>query len=118
MMNLYRGSASLPSSSWNASCASRRFVDLDLQQRPGLRVERRLRQHPERHLAQPLEPRDVRLRVRLQPGQDLLLVLVVLRPVRLLADVDAVQRRLRDVDVPLLISSGHVPQEEVEQQRA
>ena len=44
-------------------------------------------------------------------------MLVVAGPVRLLADVDAVQRRLGDVDVPLADQFRHVAEEEVEQQR-
>ena len=107
----------MPSSSTNVLSASQVRVDLHLQQRPRLRVERRLGQHLGVHLAQALEPRDLRLRVRPQPGEDLFLVLVVAGPVRLLADVDAVQRRLGDVDVPLADQLRHVAEEEVEQQR-
>ena len=60
---------------------------------------------------------DLRLGVGAQPGQDLFLVGVVAGPVRLLADVDAVQRRLGDVDVPLADQLGHVAEEERQQQR-
>ena len=42
---------------------------------------------------------------------------VVARPVRLLADVDAVERRLGDVDVPLADQLRHVAEEEGQQQR-
>ena len=118
MMNLYRGSASLPSSSWNASCASRGFSISTLS---SVRVRGSSvvsAKHFGLHFAEALEPRDLGLRVRPQAGEDLFLVGVVLGPVRLLADVDAVQRRLGDVDVPLADQLRHVAEEEVEQQRA
>ena len=92
-------------------------VDLDLEQRPPARVEGRGGEHLGVHLAQPLEPRNLHLRVRPQAGQDLLLVRVVARPVALLAHLDSIQGRLRDVDVALADQVGHVAEEEGQQER-
>ena len=92
--------------------------DLDAQQPSRPRVERRLPQHLRHHLAETLEPRD--LRVAASVGvllQQPIAVRIVERPVRLLADVDAIERRLREEDLAARDELRQVAVEEREQQR-
>ncbi len=93
-------------------------VDRHLQRDPLLRIERRVLQVVCGHLSQTFEAHHVRLRVAFHVlSQDLLFVRVIERPVRLFADVDSVQRRLRQKDVPRLNQWPQVPVEERQQQR-
>ena len=76
--------------------------DSDPQQAARARVERRLPQHLRHHLAETLEARDLRRRpaaVLAVLLQDRVALRVVERPERLLADVDAIERRLREEDL-------------------
>src|SRR6185436_9027329 len=67
------------------------------EEAPRPRIEGRLPQHLWHHLAKALEARDLRMGAAGFPD-DLFLLLFVERPVGFLADVDAVERRLREVD--------------------
>src|SRR2546430_17690825 len=69
-----------------------------------------------RHLAEALEPHDVRLRVALRVLlEDARPIGVVERPERVLADLDLVERRLRQEDAAAPDQGAHVAVEESEQ---
>ena len=107
MMNRNRADGSLPISSLMTRSVSDLIDDLHAQQPPRPRIERRLPQHLRHHLAEALEARDLDLALAVRALEDVVLVLVVERPVRLLADVDAVERRLReDTPCPRVMSCG------------
>src|SRR5207253_2555134 len=77
-------------------------ADRDPQQRAALGVERRLLERRGVHLAEALEALHLqRAAAPIPCGQQALLLRIVARPEDLLAGVDAVERRLRDVDVAL-----------------
>src|SRR4051812_27060409 len=85
------------------------------------RVQRRLPEHLRHHLAEALEARDLR---RAAPVlalglllQDRFLVRIVERPERVLADVDAIERRLCEEDLAALDQLRQVPVDERQQQR-
>src|SRR5262249_8731471 len=66
------------------------IVNLDAQEPPRFRIQRRLPQNLRHHLAEALEARDLRLGAAVDGLEDLFLVAFVERPVRFLAGVDAV----------------------------
>src|SRR5262249_28872998 len=87
--------------------------DRHLQGDALLRVERGALQLVGGHLAEALEAHDVRLGVALAlVGEDPRAVGVVERPVRVLADLDLVERWLGEEDVALPDQVAHVPVEE------
>src|SRR5450759_826150 len=92
-----------------------RVLDLHFEQRPGLRVHRRVPELVGVHLAQTLEALDAQV-----PGGELLDLLVAfllgLGVLRDLAGGDPVQRRLRDVGEAGVHDLRHVPVEEGQQQ--
>src|SRR5438552_4543351 len=90
----------------------------DLERDPAPRIEGGGLQLLRRHLAEALEPHDVRLRVALRVLlQDARPIDVVERPERVLADLDLVERRLRQEDGAVADQVAHVAVEEREQQR-
>ena len=90
----------------------------DLERDPAPRIEGGGLQLLRRHLAEALEPHDVRLRVALRVLlQDARPIDVVERPERVLADLDLVERRLRQEDAAVADQVAHVAVEEREQQR-
>src|SRR5438093_6594767 len=77
-------------------------ADRDLEERAARGVERRLLERRGVHLAEALEALHLERAAAAVPrGEEPLLLGVVARPEDLLAGVDAVERRLRDVDVAL-----------------
>jgi NADH dehydrogenase FAD-containing subunit len=75
------------------------IVDRHLEHGALARVERGLLEGRGVHLAEPLEALDLRRRSALVARDDRVALLVVARPVGLLADVDAEERRHREVEV-------------------
>ena len=103
MMNLKRAETSLPIRSLIIRSVSSSFSMPTRSELRRLRVERRRLEVLGRHLAQALEAHDVGLGVPFELLlEDPVAVGLVERPVGLLADVDPVQRRLGEVDVPVL----------------
>src|SRR5579862_5326441 len=94
----------------------RRLLEADLEQRTLCRVDRRVAQLVEVHLAEPLQPLEVVAVVRVL-GQERVLGAVVLQVDLVLADTRRVQRRLGHVDESAFDERLHVPEEEGEQQR-
>src|SRR5438094_4681638 len=88
----------------------------DLERDPAPRIEGGGLQLLRRHLAEALEPHDVRLRVALRVLlQDARPIDVVERPERVLADLAAVEPRLRHDDAAVAAQVGPVAVEEREQ---
>src|SRR5581483_12017885 len=94
----------------------RRVFHLDLEQRPVARVHRGGPQLVVVHLAEALEPADLRL-APLVLGEEGVQGVIVLQVGLLLPEDGRVQRRLGDVDVAHLHQVGHLPVEERQQQR-
>ena len=69
---------------------------LDAKQTTGPRVQRRLPQHFGHHLAEPFESGDLRRAATVLLLEDCVLLILIECPVRVLPDVDAIERRLRE----------------------
>src|SRR5579871_912924 len=94
-------------------------AELDLQQRPRLRVHRGLPQLLRVHLGEPLVPLDLERDVLLaQVGGDLVPLEVRVGVVRLFAGLDEVQRRLGDEHLAVFDQRRHVAIQEREEQRS
>src|SRR5579875_173383 len=93
-------------------------VELDLQQRPRLRVHRGLPQLFRVHLGEALVPLDLERDVLLaEVGGHLVPLEVGVGVVRLLPGFDEVQRRLGDEHLPALDQHGHVAIQKREEER-
>src|SRR5262249_46314273 len=86
--------------------------NLHLQEPPRARIERRLPQDLRHHLAETLEARDLRLGPSVRALQNRILVRVVERPMRLFANVDAVERRLREIHLAVADELRHMAVDE------
>src|SRR6185503_16389049 len=91
--------------------------NLYAQQAPRPRIERRLPQHLRHHLAETLEPRNFDFPAAAGLLENVVLVLVVERPVRVLRDVDAIERWLGQVQLALANELRHVAVDERHQER-
>src|SRR5918998_918518 len=95
-----------------------RRLDGHLEQRPVLRVHRRLPELDGVHLPETLEAPDVRVAVGVEAPQRLAQLRLGVHVVVLALVRDLVQRRLREVHVAALEELRHVPVQERQNQRA
>jgi hypothetical protein len=111
MMKRKRALASLPIS-------HNLIDDIDAQQASGLRIQGRLPKHLRHHLTQALEARDLWFAAPVPLLlQNAVALPIVQSPERFLADVDAIQRRLRQIHLSLFDQLRDVPIDERQQQR-